>query len=84
MARDVTHERVTARLDADESSGYALARFVLGRGDRLTLPTGEVLRGTEYGRTVVIERLSAPGGPAYLVRCLDEPGPDPYARKWIA
>lgn len=58
MARFFREENVARRLDADESSGYALAKFVLQKADRCWTPDG-FRYGTEGGTTTLIfERLA--------------------------
>jgi hypothetical protein len=66
MPQFIREENVKRRLDADESSGFAMARFVLRRGDRCWTPDGiksgpagrTVPRSESESTTIVFERLA--------------------------
>lgn len=77
MARFHREENVTRRLDADESSGYAIARFVLKPGDRCWTPDGFRYCTRESTTIIVFERLAG------LLTCRVIVDGDPYGnRKW--
>lgn len=80
MARFHREENVTRRLDADESSGYAIARFVLKHGDRCWTPDGFFYGPRDSTTTIVFERLAG------LLTCrVMVDVADPYGnRKWSA
>lgn len=85
MARFHREENVMSRLDADESSGYAIARYVLKAGDRCWTPDGykygpSMTSGSSPATAVIVfERLAGSLTYRYTV------DGDPYnGRKWGA